>query len=113
MRYAYPDSNHHNVTMTPERVGNSLRFTLGPRVNWLGVSTAVLLVIIICGVGITPAFEGLKSAVDRGGSLGGYILGITACLALILLLFYGLLLNLFGSEILTVSPTDLRIESLI
>lgn len=113
MRYAYPDSKHHNVTMTPERVGDSLKLTVGPRVNWVGVSTAVLLITIICGVGITPAFEGLKSAVDTGGSLGGYILGITACSALILLLFYGLLLNLFGSEIVTVSPTDLRIESRI
>ena len=99
--------------MTPERVGDSLKFTLGPRVNWLGVSTAVLLITIICGVGITPAFEGLESAIGVKGSLGGYILGIIACSALILLIFYGLVLNLFGSEVVAVSPTDLRIESLI
>ena len=74
--------------MTPERVGDSLKFTLGPRVNWLGVSTAVLLITIICGVGITPAFEGLESAIGVKGSLGGYILGIIACSALILLILY-------------------------
>ena len=113
MRYSYPESNHHNVTMTPERFGDSLKFTLGPRVNWLGVSTAVLLITIICGVGIAPAFEGLESAIEAKGSLGGYMLGITACSALILLIFYRLILNLFGSEVVTVSPTDLRIESLI
>jgi hypothetical protein len=113
MRYADPDSHHHKMTVTPERVGDSLRFTIGPRVNWLGVCTAVLLMLIICGVGIAPAFEGLRSAAKTGGSLGGYILGITACSALILLILYGLLLNLFGSEIVIVSSTDLQIESLI
>jgi hypothetical protein len=104
---------HHNVMITPERVGDSLRFAVGPRVNWLGVFTAALLILILFGAGIGPAFDGLRSAIVTGGSLGGYILGIAACSALILLVLYSLLLNLFGTEIITVSSTDLQIQSLI
>lgn len=83
------------------------------RTRWLGAFTSVLLILILCGVGLVPAFNGLRHAINTSWSLGGYILGIAACLALILLILYGLLFNLFEIEIITVSPTNLQIESWI
>ena len=90
-----------------------MRFAVGPRVNWLGVATAFALILIVTGVGIAPALDGLKLAINTGRNLGGYMLGIAACSALIVLLLYRLLLNLFGSEIVIVSSTNLKIQSLI
>ena len=107
----YHEASHS--TMLRERVGDSLRLTVRPPVNWLGVATAILLIVILSGVGIAPALNGLKLAIDTGRSPGGYLLGIAICSPLILLITYGLLLNLFGSEIVTVSPTDLEIQKLI
>jgi hypothetical protein len=96
-----------------ERVGNLHRVSIGPRVNWLGVLTALLVVMILCGAGLIPAFGGLKHAITTGKSLGGYVLGIAACAGLILLVLYSLLLNLFESETVAVSPTELQIQWLI
>ena len=113
MRYSCEESKHSNVKIVPEKVGDSLRITVGPRVNWLGVVTALAVILILCGVGITPAYDGLKVAMITGGSVGGYILGIIVCSGLILLIVYGLLLNLFGSETITVSSTELQIRWMI
>jgi len=95
------------------KVGDSLRIRIGPRVNWLVAMSAFLVILILCGVGIAPAYDGLKSAIRKGGSLGGYILGIIACSVLVLVIVYGLLDNLFGSETITVSPSELRIQWLV
>ena len=82
-RYACEESNHSSVKIVRERIGDSLRITVGPRVNWLGVVTALAAIRILCGVGITPAYDGLKIAIGTGGSVGGYILGIqlTICMS--------------------------------
>jgi hypothetical protein len=101
------------MKMVSERVGDELRMTVGPRVNWLGVCTALLLMLILSGAGIVPAVDGLRVAIDTGRSLGGYVLGIIVCSGLILLIVYSLLLNLFGSETITVSSTELQIQWLI
>ncbi|HEY2469707.1 MAG TPA: hypothetical protein VGI45_17950 [Terracidiphilus sp.] len=90
-----------------------MRITIGPRVSWLGAFTGFLVILILWGAGLVPACDGLRHGINTGGSLGGYILGIAACSALILLVLYFLLFNLFGTEIITVSPADLRIKSLV
>jgi hypothetical protein len=113
LRYAYRDNNHFNMKIVAERFGDSLRTSIGPIVDWLGVLTAVLVIMVLCGGGLIPAFDGLRHNIATGGSLGGYILGIAACAGLILLVLYSLLLNLFGSETVTVSPTDLQVQWLI
>jgi hypothetical protein len=110
LRYAYRDNNHFNMKIVAERFGDSLRTSIGPIVDWLGVLTAVLVIMVLCGAGLIPAFDGLRHNIATGGSLGGYILGIAACAGLILLVLYSLLLNLFGSETVTVSPTDLQVQ---
>jgi hypothetical protein len=79
LRNPCPDSDHLDMNFLSERAGDSLRITVSPRVNWLGVLTALTLIAILCGVGMTPALEGLKAALETGGSLGGYILGSAAC----------------------------------
>jgi hypothetical protein len=109
MRYAAMKA----MTLKPERAGDSLTLAIGPRPNWLGVLGGILVASILWGVGVAPACDGLKVSLRRGGSLGGYILGIIACLVLILVIVYGLLDNLFGTESVTVSPTDLTIRWLI
>ncbi len=109
----YHESSHFDMIIVRERVGDSLRLKVAPSVNWLGVLTGLAVILILSGVGIAPAFNGLKLAIATRGSLGGYILGITACSVLILIVFYNVLLNLFGSEIVSVSSTDLQIESAI
>lgn len=101
------------MKLAAERVGNSLKISIGPVVSWLGVLTALLVIMILSGVGLIPAIDGLKRAITTGKSLGGYVLGIAACAGLILFVLYGLLLNLFGSETVTVSPTELQIQWLI
>jgi len=101
------------MKIVPENVGDSMRISIGPIVSWLGVLTGLLLIMILGGAGLIPAWDGLKHAINTGKSLGGYVLGIAACAGLILFLLYGLLLNLFGSETVTVSPTELQIQWLI
>lgn len=71
------------------------------------------VILILYGVGISPALKGLKHGIATGGSLGGYILGIIACSVLISLIVYVQLDNFFGSEAITVSPTDLTIQWLV
>jgi hypothetical protein len=88
-----------------EKVGDSLKVTIGPRVRRPGVFPALAMIMILSGVGISPAYAGLKLALNNGGSLGGFIHGIAACSGLILFILYSLLLNLFGSDLITVSPT--------
>jgi hypothetical protein len=102
-----------NVKIVSEKVGDSLKITIGPRVRWLGVFTVLALISILSGVGVSPAYSGLKLALNNGGSIGGYIIGIAACAGLILFLLYSLILNLFGSEMITVSSTELELQWLI
>jgi hypothetical protein len=101
------------MNIASDGAGDSLKIELGPRVNWLGAATAILLVMILFGVGIIPLFDRLKLAIDAGGGVVGYGLGILIFSCLVLLVSAGLLANLFGSEVITVSPVELRIEWLI
>ncbi len=95
------------------KAGDTLTLRVGPRVNWLGLFTAVAVLLILWGVGTEPAISGLMNALGSGRSIGGYLLGIAALCALSLLIAYVLLLNLFGSEVISVGPTDLEIQSLV
>jgi hypothetical protein len=53
------------------------------------------------------------SALGTGQSIGGYLLGMAALGALSLLVAYFVLLNLFGSEVISVNQEDLEIQSLV
>jgi hypothetical protein len=99
------------MAIRQERVGDALKLVIGPRVNWLGLLTAFLLLSILFGVGIAPAWDGLNVALETGRSTVGYILGITALSAIVLFVAYGILLNFFGSELIVVSSTNLEIQS--
>jgi len=95
------------------KAGDKLTFRVGPQVNWLGLFTALAVLLILWGVGIEPAISGLMSALGSGRSIGGYLLGMIVLGALSLLIAYGVLLSLFGSEVISISPTDLEIQSLV
>ncbi len=83
---------------------------IGPRPNWLGVCTAILLMAILLGVGAAPALKGLIVAGATGHSIGGYLLGLIASLGIIVLLIYSVVLQLFEAEQITITPTDLDIR---
>ena len=100
--------SHMNTNV--DKAGDSLSIRIDPRVNWLGVMTAFLLMLILSGVGLMPALNGLKHAVNTGGTLGGYILGIAVSSFLILLVLYSAVLDLLGSETVTLNATDLQIQ---
>jgi hypothetical protein len=102
-----------SMKITSEKVGDSLKVKLGPRVYWLGAASAILVVLILFGVGIIPAFDRLRLAINSGGSIGGYILGIVFCSGLVLLIFLRLPANLFRTEVVTVSHKELQIEWLV
>jgi hypothetical protein len=106
-------SSHRSVGMTIklERVGDSLAVSVGPRVNWLGLFTAFLLVLILWGAGIVPAWEGLMRVLHAGQSPLGYILGIIALSGIALFVAYNIVLALFGSELTLINSSDLEIQS--
>jgi hypothetical protein len=99
------------MAIRQERVGDALKLVIGPRVNWLGLLTAFLLLSILWGVGIAPAWDGLRVALQTGRSTLGYILGITALSAIALFVAYSVLRSLFGSELVVVSSTNFEIQS--
>jgi hypothetical protein len=99
--------------MREEKVGNALKLIVGPTVNWLGLFTGLALLLILWGVGIVPAWQGLRLASTTGQSMLDYIFGIAALSGLSLFVAYCILLNLFGSELIIIDSTDLEIQSLI
>jgi hypothetical protein len=101
------------MTTQHEKIGGGLEFVIGPRVNWLGLLTGLLLVSIVFGVGIAPTWDGLLSAIHSGQSAAGYIAGLLALCALLVFLVVLLVLNLFGSEQIIVDSKDLEIRLLI
>jgi hypothetical protein len=96
-----------------EKTGETLRITIGPQRFSLGLVTGLLVLLIVCGVGVGPAWEGLRHALQTGQSFGGYLLGLIAAGAIAAFLAYVVLLGLFGSQIVLVSRTDLEIQSRI
>jgi hypothetical protein len=101
------------MTIKQENVGGLLRLSIGPKVNWLGLFTALAVILIVSGVGFGPAWEGLVLTFNTGRSPGGFVLGIIACAAIDLFLIYGILLNLAGTELILVSSKDLETRFLI
>jgi hypothetical protein len=101
------------MAVESNKAGNELTLSVGPKANWLGLFTAMLVILIIWGVGIGHAFRGLFIAIGSGRSIGGFVLGIAALCALSLFIAYGILLSLFGSEVITISSTELELQSLV
>ena len=99
------------MTVKLEWVGDKLSVSIGPRVNWLGLFTAFLLLLILCGAGIAPAWKGLFKALQGGRSPMGFILGIAVLSGIALLVAYGIVVALFGSERVVFTSTDLEIQS--
>ncbi|MFP5236031.1 MAG: hypothetical protein ACLGSD_09010 [Acidobacteriota bacterium] len=84
---------------------------IGPRINWLGLFTALLLILIVFGVGISPAWNGLTHAAREGQNPIGYILGLAALSGIVLFVAYNIALAVFGSELIVVTSSDLEIQS--
>lgn len=99
------------MTIRKENVGDALKIVIGPRLNWLGLFAALAVLLILWGVGIEPAWDGLKLALSTGRSVGGFILGLTALSGPSLFICYGIVLSLFGLELVTISATDLEIRN--
>jgi hypothetical protein len=85
--------------------------SIGPRLNWLGLCTAFLLLLILCGAGIAPAVEGLSQSLREGRSPFGYVLGIVALAVIALFVLYNISLMLFGSETTVIDSSDLEIQN--
>jgi hypothetical protein len=83
-----------------DKHGDALMLRVRSRINWLAILCIPLILLIIWGVGIQPACDGLANGMRTGGSIGGYILGIGAAGTIFLFLLYRLLLELFGSEVI-------------
>jgi hypothetical protein len=106
----YPQLKEIAMAIKQEKVNGTLRLCVGPRINWLALFVSLLLLLIIWGAGMEPAFEGFIGALGTTRSIGGYLLGMAALSALSLFLAYGILLNLFGSEVICVTSSELDIQ---
>jgi len=93
------------------RTGDSLVVSIGPRVKWLGLCSAFLLLLILCGAGIAPALGGLSQSLRTGRSPFGYVLGIAALAVIALFVLYNISLMLFGSEVIVINSSDLEIQT--
>jgi hypothetical protein len=101
------------MSIKTERDGNTLMLRVRSRINWLALIAVPLLLAMMWGIGIEPAWEGLTDGLRTGRSIGGYVLGLPVASAIFLFLLYVLLLELFGAELIVITPADLEIQSLV
>jgi hypothetical protein len=87
-----------------------LRIRVRPRINWLILFSALLILLIITGVGLIPAWARLAATIHDGGSIGGPILSLLILSAMAIVNIYAVVSMLFASELVVLDQTTLEIQ---
>jgi hypothetical protein len=98
------------MTLKVETAPGSLRIRVSPRINWLILFSALLILLIIAGAGLMPAWARLGATIHNGGSIGGPILSLLILSAMAIVNIYAVVNMLFASELIVLDQTTLEIQ---
>lgn len=98
------------MTLKIETAPRSVRIKVRPRINWLILFSALLVLLIITGAGLLPAAARLATTIHDGGSIGGPILSLLILSAIAIANIYWVANMLFASELIVVDQTTLEIQ---
>jgi hypothetical protein len=98
------------MTLKVESAPGALRIRVRPRINWLILFSALLVLFIITGAGLVPAWDRLGTTVHIGGNLGGPILSLLILSAMAIANLYAIAKMLFASELIVVDQITLEIQ---
>jgi hypothetical protein len=98
------------MTLKVESAAGTLRIRVRPRINWLILFSTLLVLFIICGAGLSPAWARLESTQHAGGNIGGPILSLLVLSAMAIGTIYAIANMLFSSELVVLNQTTLEIQ---
>jgi hypothetical protein len=98
------------MTLKIETIPGTLRIRVRPRINWLVFFSTLLILFIICGAGLSPAWGRLEATQRAGGTFGGPILGLLVLSAMAIGTIYAIAGMLFSSELVVLTQTTLEIQ---
>jgi hypothetical protein len=98
------------MTLKVETAPCSLRIRVRSRINWLILFSTLLILLIITGVGLIPAWARLATAIHDGGSTGGPILSLLILSAMAIVNIYAAANMLSASELVVLDQTTLEIQ---
>lgn len=81
-----------------------------PRINWLILFSSLLILLIIIGAGLLPAWERFEAILRSGKSIGDPILRLLILGAVAIVNLYAVFNMLFSSEHIVLSQTTLEIQ---
>jgi hypothetical protein len=98
------------MTLKVESAAGTLRIRMRPRINWLILLSTLLVLFIICGAGLSPAWARFEAAQHAGGNIGRPILSLLVLSAMSIGTIYGIANMLFSSELIILNQTTLEIQ---
>jgi hypothetical protein len=98
------------MTLKIKTSANSVRIKVRPRINWLLLFSALLVLLIIICVGLLPASARLEAAIHDGRGIGSPILSLLILSAMAIANMYGVVNMLFASEFVVLDRTTLEIQ---
>lgn len=98
------------MTLKIETSPGILRIRVRPRINWLTLFSTLLILFIIFGAGLIPAWARLEAMQHAGGNIGGPILSLLVLSAMAIGTIYATAAMLFSSELVVLNQTTLEIQ---
>ena len=98
------------MTLKVESTPGTLRIRVRPCINWLILFSTFLVLFIIYGAGLSPAWARLEATERAGGNIGGPILSLLVLLAMAIGSIYAIAKMLFSSDVVVLNQTTLEIQ---
>ncbi len=98
------------MTLKVQTSNGTLRMKVSPRINWLILFSALLVLLIITGVGLIPALGLLHAALQTGDAIAESIFKLLVFAALAVANIYAVLKMLFASDVILLNQTTLEIQ---
>jgi len=101
------------MTLKVKSAPGSLRARVRPRINWLILLSTFLVLFIIYGAGLSPAWARLEATQHAGGNIGGPTLSLLVLSVMAIGSIYAIAKMLFSSEIVVLNQTTLEVQRLL
>jgi hypothetical protein len=98
------------MTLQAETGNGILRVRIRPRINSLILFSSLLILLIIIGAGLLPAWKRFEAASQNGNSVGGPILSLLLLLAMAVGNVYAVLKMFLTSELIVLNQTTIEIQ---
>ena len=98
------------MTLQPDIGNGILSVRVRPRINWLILLSSLLILLIIVGAGLLPAWERFEAILRSGVSIGDPILRLLILGAMAIVNLYAVFKMLFSSELIVLNQTTLEIQ---